>query len=129
MLQISGITEAEIMHAFIWGLKDHFKAEVRLCDPADYWAAIKCALDVEEQLRESSGRQYYDVSVPRRPYSNAHNGRRHSNPNHAAASSSNQGPVPMDLDAANMQPRNANANANRGNRTRDMSQVKCFACG
>ena len=52
-----------------------------------------------------------------------------ANPNHAAASSSSQGPVPMDLDAANMQPRNANANANRGNQTRDMSQVKCFACG
>ena len=36
MLQISGITEVEITHAFIWGLKDHIKSEVRLHDPADY---------------------------------------------------------------------------------------------
>ena len=63
-LQISGITEAEIMHAFIWGLKDRIKSEVHLRDPADYKAAIKCALDVEERLRESSGCQYYDISVP-----------------------------------------------------------------
>jgi len=36
MLQISGITEAEITHAFIWGLKDCIKSKVRLRDPADY---------------------------------------------------------------------------------------------
>ena len=33
-LKISDASQAELLHAFIWGLKDHVKAEIRLRNPS-----------------------------------------------------------------------------------------------
>ena len=32
-LQIENAQDSELLHAFVWGLKDKVRQEVRLCDP------------------------------------------------------------------------------------------------
>lgn len=121
-LQIVGASEDELLHSFIWGLKDRLKGEVRLREPKNLTEAAKVAMDVEERIRDNPFcvqhvHRFYDKQFP------ARNGRndRALQPNRAVQH------VPMELDAANLQGKKANTNNTR--KQHDMSQVKCFACG
>ena len=49
-LRISDASLAELLHAFIWGLKDRVKAELRLRNPSTYAEAACMALDIDECL-------------------------------------------------------------------------------
>ena len=46
-LQIVGTSEDELLHSFIWGLKDHLKGEVHLSEPKKLTEAAKIAMDVD----------------------------------------------------------------------------------
>ena len=52
-LQIVGASEDELLHSFIWGLKDRLKGEVRLREPKNLTEAAKVAMDVEERIRDN----------------------------------------------------------------------------
>ena len=49
-LRISNASQAELLHAFIWGLKDHLEAELHLRNPSTYTKAAHMALDIDEYL-------------------------------------------------------------------------------
>lgn len=49
-LKIDNSTDEELLHAFIWGLKDRLKAELRIREPKTLKDAAKMALDIEERL-------------------------------------------------------------------------------
>ena len=49
-LRISDASPAELLHAFIWGLKDRVKAELHLRNPSIYAEAARMALDINEHL-------------------------------------------------------------------------------
>ena len=49
-LKISDANPAKLLHAFIWGLKDRVKAELRLRNPSTYAEAAHMALDIDEHL-------------------------------------------------------------------------------
>ena len=49
-LRISYASPAKLLHAFIWGLKDRVKAELRLRNPSTYAEAACMALDIDEHL-------------------------------------------------------------------------------
>ena len=49
-LRISDASLAELLHAFIWGLKDWVKAELRLRNPSTHTEAARMALDINERL-------------------------------------------------------------------------------
>ena len=40
-LRISDMTDSELLHAFVWGLKDKIKAKMRLIDPNKLTESIK----------------------------------------------------------------------------------------
>ena len=50
-LRISNAIPAKLLHAFIWGLKDRVKAELRLKNPSIYAEAAHMALDIDKHLR------------------------------------------------------------------------------
>ena len=50
-LRISDASLAELLHAFIWGLKDRVEAELWLRNPSMYTEAACMALDINEHLR------------------------------------------------------------------------------
>ena len=50
MLGIEHASDAELLHAFIYGLKDRVRAEVRLRNPATLTEAAHLALDFDELL-------------------------------------------------------------------------------
>ena len=49
-LRISDASPAELLHAFIWGLKDQVKAELCLRNPSIYAESAHMALDINERL-------------------------------------------------------------------------------
>ena len=49
-LRSSDASPAELLHAFIWGLKDRVKAELRLRNPNTYAEVAHMALDINEHL-------------------------------------------------------------------------------
>ena len=49
-LSISDASLAELLHAFIWGLKDRVKAELWLRNPSTYTEVARMALDIDERL-------------------------------------------------------------------------------
>ena len=49
-LRISDASLAELLHAFIWGLKDRVKAELCLRNPSMYAKAARMALDIDAHL-------------------------------------------------------------------------------
>ena len=51
MLGIERASDAELLHAFIYGLKDRVRAEVRLHNPATLTEAARLALDFDELMR------------------------------------------------------------------------------
>ena len=50
-LGIEHASDAELLHAFIYGLKDRVQAEVRLCNPATLTEAAHLSLDFDELMR------------------------------------------------------------------------------
>ena len=50
-LGIEHASDAELLHAFIYGLKDRVRAEFRLCNPATLTEAARLALDFDELMR------------------------------------------------------------------------------
>ena len=50
-LGIEHAFDVELLHAFIYGLKDRVQAEVRLCNPATLTEAARLALDFDELMR------------------------------------------------------------------------------
>ena len=51
VLGIEHASHAELLHAFIYGLKDRVRAEVRLRNPATLTEAARLALDFDELMR------------------------------------------------------------------------------
>ena len=50
MLGIEHTSDAELLHALIYGLKDRVQAEVRLHNPATLTEAARLALDFDELM-------------------------------------------------------------------------------
>ena len=50
-LGLEHASDAELLHAFIYGLKDRVRAEVRLRNPATLTEAVRLALDFDELMR------------------------------------------------------------------------------
>ena len=51
VLGIEHASDAELLHAFIYGLKDRVQAEVQLHNPATLTEATRLALDFDELMR------------------------------------------------------------------------------
>ena len=49
-MQIDNANDAELLHAFMWDLKERVRAEVRLCNPKILDEASRLALDFAELL-------------------------------------------------------------------------------
>ena len=49
-LRISDTSLVELLHSFIWGLKDRVKAELRLKNPSMYAEAACMALNIDKCL-------------------------------------------------------------------------------
>ena len=49
-LRISDTSQAKLLHAFIWELKDRVKAELCLRNPSMYAKAARMALDIDKYL-------------------------------------------------------------------------------
>ena len=50
-MQIDNANDAELLHAFVWGLMESVCAKVRLCNPKTLDEAAQLALDFAELLR------------------------------------------------------------------------------
>jgi hypothetical protein len=57
-LKIDNSTDEELLHAFIWGLKDRLKGELRIREPKTLKEAAKFALDIEERLYGGTHHQH-----------------------------------------------------------------------
>ena len=49
-LAIPDASDPELLHSFIWGLRDRVRQEVRFRDPKTLNEAFRLALDVDERL-------------------------------------------------------------------------------
>ena len=54
-MSIDDASDAELLHLFIWGLKERVRAEVRLRNPKTFDKAARMALDFDELLRPARG--------------------------------------------------------------------------
>ena len=50
-MQIDNANDAELLHAFVWGLMERVCTEVRLCNPKTLNEAARLELDFAELLR------------------------------------------------------------------------------
>ena len=50
-LRISNATDAELLHAFTWGLKERIRQEIRLRAPTSLQDAACIALDMDKRLK------------------------------------------------------------------------------
>ena len=50
-LRVTNATDAELLHAFTWGLKERIRQEVRIRAPTSLPDAARIALDMDERLR------------------------------------------------------------------------------
>ena len=58
-LHISDATNSELLHTFIWGLKDRVKSKARLRDSKTLTKVAKMALDIDECLKPIQHSQYH----------------------------------------------------------------------
>ena len=49
-LRVSDASQAELLHAFVWGLKDPVTVELCLRNPSTYAEAARMALDIDKHL-------------------------------------------------------------------------------
>ena len=53
-MSIDNASDPELLHAFVFGLKDRIKSEVRLRSPGTLDDAARLALDIDERIRTNS---------------------------------------------------------------------------
>ena len=101
---IDDATDQELLHAFVWGLKDRIRAEVHLRNPRTLDEAARMALDFDELLKPQRKLGW------ERPHPNTYE----------RGTGNGSGPQPMEL---------GSLRSGKAPRKFDLSKVKCFRCG